>query len=314
MDERTVNGADVIVVGGGPAGLTAALYLARFRRKVLVVDSGSSRVASIPTSHNYPGFVDGVHGKTLLANLEAQLRHYPVQRLQSTVHRIAKESRSDDTAAGFRVEWMGGSAQAPFVLLATGVADVPPDMPHAREALDKGLLRYCPVCDAYEASGKQVGVYARDEGGVGEALYLRHFSPHVTLFLQEGEPGLGAAARERLRAGGVGWEPEPVCAIRAAGLQVALRHGDRETLCDTLYCALGVRVHSSLAQQLGARADAQGYLEVDRHHQTTVAGLYAIGDVSQGLNQIAVAAGAAAIASAAVHNALHGRTTQRDTA
>lgn len=301
--------ADAIVIGGGPAGLTAALYLARFRRSVIVVDGGDSRVSKIPRSHNYPGFVDGVPGHTLLETLGAQLERYPVRRVQAYVERIAR--RDDQSAGGneaptsrFQVDWNGGSAVAAQIFLATGLSDNAPDMPYLREALQKGLLRYCPVCDAYEAVGQRIGVYARDEAGIAEAEYLRHFSPHVTVFFESGAAAFGAEDRARMRAAGVDWVEEAVEALEPQATQVSVHHGNGRTVCDTLYCALGVQVHSSLARDLGAETDPQGYLVVDAHQATTAPGLYAAGDVSQGLNQIAVAAGGAAIAASAMHRAL----------
>lgn len=297
--------ADAIVIGGGPGGLTGALYLARFRRSVILVDGGASRVASIPRSHNYPGFVGGVPGHSLLETLGRQLGRYPVRRVQAQVQRIERREAGDGSAT-FRVHWADGvTASAPQVLLATGLRDVEPDMPHLCEALAKGLLRYCPVCDAYEAIDQRVGVYGRGEAAIGEAIYLRHFSPHVTVFFAQGAAdALDDAGRERLRAAGVKWVEAPVDELQPQDRQVAVHHGADRTLCDTLYCAMGVQVHSGLAQALGAQVDALGYLQVDAHQATTVPGLYAVGDVAQGLNQIAVAAGGAAIAASAMHRAL----------
>lgn len=296
--------AEVIVIGAGPGGLTAALYLARFRRSVIVIDAGGSRVESIPRSHNYPGFVGGIPGHSLLATLREQLERYPVQQVRAKVRRIERMNGEGGEPGGLRVHWDGGSAQAQKVLLATGLRDVEPDMPHLRDALAQGLLRYCPVCDAYEAVNQHIGVYGRDEAGIGEAIYLRHFSPHVTLFCELGGGALDAAAREQLRDAGVAWVEEPVEALLPQEHRVVVKHGPSRTVCDTLYCALGVRVHSDLAQSLGAEVDETGYLQVDAHQATTVPGLYAVGDVSQGLNQIAVAAGGAAIAASAIHRAL----------
>lgn len=299
--------ADAIVIGGGPAGLTAALYLARFRRSVIVVDGGDSRVSKIPRSHNYPGFVDGVPGHTLLETLRAQLERYPVHRVQAQVERIARRKGADGNEAQtspFQVHWGGGSAWTSQIFLATGLSDRAPEMPHLREALQKGLLRYCPVCDAYEAVGQRIGVYARDEAGIAEAQYLRHFSPHVTVFFEAGAAAFGAEDRARMDAAGVDWVEEAVQALEPQATQVSVHHGYGRTVCDTLYCALGVQVHSSLARDLGAEVDPEGYLVVDAHQATTVPGLYAAGDVSQGLNQIAVAAGGAAIAASAMHRAL----------
>lgn len=303
--------SDVLVIGGGPAGLTAALYLARFRRSVVLVDAGDSRVAKIPRSHNYPGFVDGIPGHSLLETLRAQMQRYPIRTVRAAIERIGRVAPADGVSGPaegrgfFHAHWRGGgSVRAPFVLLATGVEDIPPPMPHVRQALEDGLLRYCPVCDAYEAIGQAIGVIAEGTHGVGEAIYLRHFSADVTLFLAPGDAVLSDDDRERLVRAGIRWTQAPVDAIRREGDRVVIHHAGGSSACDTLYCALGLQIHAGLAAGLGAALDASGYVVVDAHGATTVPGLYAAGDVAQGLNQIAVAAGGAAIASSAIHLAL----------
>lgn len=290
--------ADAVVVGGGPAGLMAAIYLARFRRSVVLVDAGHSRIEKIPRSHNYPGFVEGIPGAKVRDMLRAQLRSYPVRILETFVERAERMPQ------GFRLATQQGPIAARRMLLATGVTDIPPAMPHVRAALEAGVLRYCPVCDAYEVVGKAVGVYANGPAGVAEAIYLRHFSADITLFMAQGGPGLAAEERSRLAEAGIRWNDAPVDAIRRSGERVELMHAGTRTLCDTLYCALGLTVHSQIAVALGASVDDTGYVQVDAHHATSVPGLYAAGDVSTGLNQIAVAMGGAAIAASAIHREL----------
>ena len=289
---------DVIVIGGGPAGLTAALYLARFRRSVLLLDAGQSRLSKIPRSHNYPGFAEGVTGTSLLAMLREQTLRYAVHSGAVRVDSVQRRG------AGFEVGWAGGSARARQLLLATGVTDITPAMPYVLEALRAGVLRYCPVCDGYEAIDQAVGVIADGAAGVGEALYLRHFTPHITLFMEQGAAALDEDARRRLAEAGIAWADEPLDAIRHWEGRVTVRHGERETACDSLYCALGLEIHAGLAQQLGAQTDGDGYLVVDSHHASTVPGLWVAGDVSQGLNQITVAMAGGAIAAAAMHRQL----------
>jgi thioredoxin reductase (NADPH) len=289
---------DAIVVGGGPAGLVAATYLARFRRRVLLVDAGSSRVATIPRSYNYPGFADGLPGVQLLASLRAQVDRYAVDTASGLVEQAERRG------SGFRVDWPGGSAVGRTLLLATGASDIAPDMPYAVDALRDGLLRYCPVCDGFEVVDKAVGVLVNGSSGVHEALYLRHFTPHLTVFRAGAGVQVGEDERRQLAAGGIVLASEPAGSIRMWDSRITVRHGDTETACDSVYCALGMRVHSDLATRLGAEADGDGYLAIDRHHRTTVRGLYAAGDVAQGLNQISVAEGGAAIAASAMHLAL----------
>ena len=293
------NGWDAVVIGGGPAGLTGALYLARFRRSVLLLDDGRSRAARIPRSHNYPGFADGVPGAELVSTIRRQAQAHGVA---TAPHRVVSIVRQD---AGFELGWDGGGAFCRKLLLATGVSDVEPGIPHEPEALMRGVLRYCPVCDGYEVSGRAVGLLLDGPMHVGEALYLRHFTSEVTVFLASKMPRLPAVQSRQLSEAGI----EVVHVgdrrdVEFCSGGVTIRQGDRAFFCHALYVALGLNIHTALATALGASRDHEGYLSVDRHHQTSVAGLYAAGDVAQGLNQICVATGAAAIAASAMHLAL----------
>jgi thioredoxin reductase (NADPH) len=295
---------DAMVIGGGPAGLTAALYLARFKRSVALVDAGESRAAKIPLSHNVPGFAGGVAGSALLEAMRRHVDAYPVERIQARVTSI------EPLDGAFDVVWPGGRAIARCVLLATGASDFEPSMPHLGEALREGALRYCPVCDGYEVIGQAVGVLADSAAGVEEALYLRHFTDRVSLFRASADVRFTSRDRQRLTRAGVGLSNALVTSLRLLPEnRVLLQHGDQQAaICDSVYAALGMRVHSDLAAAAGARCVRDGYLVVDRHQRTTLSGLYAAGDVAAGLNQISVAVGGAAVASSAIHRALSGKS------
>ncbi|SDV51172.1 NAD(P)/FAD-dependent oxidoreductase [Chitinasiproducens palmae] len=292
---------DVAVIGGGPAGLIGALDLARLRRRVILFDGGRPRAAMIPVSHNYPGALEGMPGTRLLGTLREQLGRYAVETVHAAVERL--DTREDGDV---EVRWSGGALAVPAVLLATGAADIEPEMPHLAEARRSGHLRYCPVCDGYEVIDQRVGVIVADDAGLGEVSYLRQFTASLTVLLVHGHR-ISEAARRSLRETGTPCFDTVTQAIRAEGAEVIVPHAGGEFRCDSLYCALGMRVHSGLATALGATADAAGYLEIDPHHRTGIPGLYAAGDVAQGLNQITVAFGGAAIAASAIHLDLRAR-------
>ncbi|HJW27517.1 MAG TPA: NAD(P)/FAD-dependent oxidoreductase [Rhodocyclaceae bacterium] len=289
---------DALVVGGGPGGLTGALYLARFRRRVLVVDDGCSRAARIPRSHNMPGYPEGVIGADLVAAIRRQAERYGVEFAAGRVGAL------EHGPEGFAARWGegGAGAQARVVLLATGASDIEPPVPYLSEAVRSGTLRYCPVCDGYEVIDRAVGVIADGPSGVREALYLRSFTPRLTVFAVSPEVCFGDDQRRQLAEAGIILAPEPVTSIRLWKGAVTVCHGDRETSCDSIYSALGMHIHSELA--LDAERDDDGYLLTDRHQKTSIDGLYAVGDVALGLNQISVAIGGAAVAAAAMHLAL----------
>ena len=141
---------DCLIVGGGPAGLTAAIYLSRFLLDILVVDAGNSRAGMIPCTRNHAGFPDGITGKELIARMKAQAQLYGTKIKEDRVTRVDPEGEL------FRATWGSGSAVAKTVLLATGVTNRRPPMDEALhdDALARGLIRYCPICDGYDVTDK----------------------------------------------------------------------------------------------------------------------------------------------------------------
>lgn len=293
---------DCVIVGGGPAGLTAAIYLARFRRKIAIVDAGRSRLGLIPISHNYPGFPQGVNGKDLLNKLRLQLDAHDVHVNFCTAREI--KSRDDGT---FLVNVDGVWIHTKTVLVATGSKDVRPDMVHLEAAILEGCVRYCPVCDGFEAIGKKVAVLGAGEHGVAEAIFVRHFADDLTLITTDFSVTLTEIDRDRLRGKNIdvldGHGASLAFDATGRAIEVELLDGSAHRF-DVLYSALGLMVNSKLAADLGARRDRDGQLLVDMHFQTTVGGLYCAGDVVQGLNQITIACGQAAAAATAIHNRL----------
>jgi thioredoxin reductase (NADPH) len=300
---------DTLVIGGGPGGLTAGVYLRRFTRNVALVDKGRSRLRLIPVSHNYPGFPEGVPGYSLLDNLQAQLERYGGSMMRGEVTSlrledghfvatyVAEDAREEDEATEIR---------ALTVLLATGVADAGLPIESWREAVANGAVRLCPVCDGFDVIDKKIAVATAEVNPVGHALFMRTFSADVTLF-ERGSPSmLTDEDRRQLDAAQVRYIDSPLKGVTMSAAMKPLLHTEdgREFGCDVFYPMLGENARSELAVALGAQTAQCQELVVDRHQCTTVPGLYAIGDVVQGLNQIAVAAGQAAVAATRIHNSL----------
>jgi thioredoxin reductase (NADPH) len=289
---------DCIVIGGGPAGLTAAIYLARFNRAVTVIDSGDSRARLIPKSHNYPGFADGIAGEELLRRLREQAASFGVRLIEGHAERLQKD------ATGFAVSWTGGDLASSGVILATGLVDKCPPIPRLADAIHQGLVRYCPICDGLEASDQRIAVLGHAADACGKALFLRSFSKTVSLLTPDGSRP-GESDCNELDDAGVARPLAPVTSIDHGEGAVTVTLADRQRLTfDTLYPVLGCEVRSQLATALGASHNKTGCLKVNDHQQTTVTGLYAIGDVVSDLHQIAVATGHAAIAATHLHHAL----------
>jgi len=291
---------DCLIVGGGPAGLIAATYLGRFRRNAVLVDSGASRASWIPVSHNVLGFSEGVKGPALLEALREQADKYGVRRLAGQIERI------DIQPQGFLAAWKDGAIRAVKVLLATGGLDVEPQIADARSLVEAGLIRHCPICDAYEATGKRIALVAYGHCRIKEALLLRGYTDDLTVLTLGHPTQLSEDDRRILEDAGIRIVSHAVQKLTRKDDKIAAwTTAQRQPLLfDTVYSALGMHLRSELAIALGAQRDEDGALLVDRHQQTTVAGLYAAGDVVHGLSQVNVAAGEAAIAATAINASL----------
>jgi len=292
--------ADCLVVGGGPAGLTAAIYLARYHLRVQLFDAGASRAALIPCTRNHAGFPDGISGQALVDRMRRQALLAGAELHSGRVDHL-------NLSQGEFVAQIGAtSVRAQTVLLATGVTNHTPPMPsdlHAA-ALAAGRLRYCPVCDGFEVTDQVVAVIGSGARSVKEALFLRSYTADLTLISHDPSHTLDATQRAELMAGGIEVLDGPATDFRleSDGLSVATAVG-RRTFA-SIYPALGSDVHSTLAKTLGAALADEGCIKVDAHQRTSVPGLYAAGDVVSGLDQISHAMGEAGVAATTLRNDL----------
>ncbi|WP_340587973.1 NAD(P)/FAD-dependent oxidoreductase [Erythrobacter alti] len=292
---------DCIIVGGGPAGLTAAIYLARYHLSIRLFDCGTSRAALIPCTHNHAGYPEGIAGTELLARMNAQARKYGVLHENKRVEHLAH------TGEHFIVGTDEGTFTARTVLLATGVFNRhPPGMKDEfhDDALKKGLLRYCPVCDGYEVTDKRVGVIGTGAHGAAEAQFLRGFTRDITLISPDADHDLSGECLSKLEDAGIKRVNGPCgdYAMRDGKLAVETAQGWLEF--DSVYPALGSDVRSELAAAMGADTTEEGCITTDDHLRTSIPGLFAAGDVVLGLDQISHAMGQAGVASTTIRNDL----------
>lgn len=296
---------DTLIVGGGPGGLSAAIYLRRFTRNVALVDKGNSRLGWIPVSHNYPGFPDGINGKLLLDQLRCQLGRYGGHVIPGEISNLRLE---DGLFVGDCIGPDGDLTvmRAHTVLLATGVADAGMPVERWDEAVASGAVRLCPVCDGFDVIDKRIAVATSAVNPVGHALFMRTFSTEVLLFERADESVVNDDEARQLAAANVRHIASPLAGVTLTDdLKPVLHTRDgKDYECDVFYPMLGQSARSGLAAALGAETAECDTLLVDDHCRTSVPGLYAIGDVTRGLNQIAVATGQAAIAATTIHNTL----------
>ena len=292
---------DCLVIGGGPAGLTAAIYLARFHLALKVVDAGDSRAAWIPCTRNHAGFPNGISGVELLDRMKAQAQQFGAAIESERVTRL------DRIDGGFRATWGSGSASARTVLLATGTKNRRPPMDEGLhdEAVARGLIRYCPICDGYEVTDKKLGVIGDGAHGVAEAVFLRSFTADITLIAPDRAHDLAPADQAALAALGIRTVDGPCHAVAALDDAIVVETPRGHHTFDSVYPALGSDVRTKLAGQIGvALGEATGCIVTDAHQRTSVPGAYAAGDVVLGLDQISHAMGEGGVAATTIRNDL----------
>ena len=298
---------DCLVIGAGPAGLTAAIYLARFHLSVLVIDAGRGRAASIPMSHNVSGFPEGISGPTLLARMQEQAQRYGAAVRKGEVSSLRMD---DDVLIANGTNFV---VPARTVLLATGVVNRRPTIPDDLhdEALAQGLLRYCPICDGYEMTDRRIGVIGTGARGLREAEFLRSYSDDVTLIAPDEVHDPDVAKMVPLGDSGIKMVNGPCLRFLLMQDEIIVELPSGRLAFGAIYPALGTDVCSQLARCAGAHLSADGCIAVDRHQRTDVPGLYAAGDVVVGLDQISNAIGQAGVAAAAIRNDLAVRRALR---
>ena len=288
---------DAIIVGGGPAGLSAALILGRCRRRVLVCDSGQPRNAA---SHAMHGFLtrDGIAPGEFLRLAREQLVPYGVEVI------LRQVVDAEVTSGGFEVVLSDGRRlTCRKLLLATGVVDRLPDLEGAKEMYGRSLF-HCPYCDGWESRDRPLAVYGSDHSSVGLALGLKTWSADVVLLT--GGRRLAREEAERLVRNGVAIRREKVARMEGAeGRLERVVFASGEPLERTaMFFHSGAHQRSPLADRLGCEFDRRGAVRTNQFEGTRVPGLYVAGDASDDVQLVVVAAAEGAKAGFAINTAL----------
>ncbi|HEX4922907.1 MAG TPA: NAD(P)/FAD-dependent oxidoreductase [Bdellovibrionales bacterium] len=292
---------DCAIIGGGPGGLVAGIYLRRFQRRTILINGGIPRAAWIPKTHNLLGYERGISGPRLLERLQRQFRKLGPETLSAHA-RLRPLERG-----GFELETGGGSLRARKVILATGIEDHQPNLDNVADLRLRGLLRYCPICDAYEYRGKKITVFARDEHGFKSTMFLSAYTSRLRVVI---EPGceLSRSWAGKLERAGVDVKRGRLAAVEPARMHKASwihLEGQRPFISEVNYIMLGATVNdSAFAHLTGLRRTAEGYLLADRDQKLSKRDLFGVGDCVSHLAQISVAAGHAATAATKIHNEL----------
>lgn len=290
---------DVIIVGGGPAGLSAALILGRCRRRVLLIDSGHPRNAVTPRMHGFLGR-DGRPPGDLRDEGRRELAAYDTVEIWDG--RAVDAVRRPD---GFRVVMEDQRrADARRLILATGLRTDLPTIEGFSEFWGHGV-HHCPYCDGYENGDRPLAVYGPGEAAKGLALELTAWSRDLTLFT-DGPCGLDDPERDRLARNGIRIEERPVARLEGEDgrfARVRLRDGTARE-CAALFFTTGPCIPSPLVERLGCDVSRKGTVPTGDYEETNVPGLYVAGDASRRVQLAIVAAAEGAMAAFAINTEL----------
>jgi thioredoxin reductase len=285
---------DVVIVGGGPAGLSAALVLGRMRRTVLVCDTNDPANA---VSHGIGGLLsrDGMPPHELRAISREQIARYPTVEFRGLqVLEASREGGTFSLLAGD--EWV----RARKVLLAHGLNYALPDIPGIASLWGEAIF-HCPYCHGWEVRDRRIGVIVTSERAVNQTLLLRPLSDDIVVF-QNGNGELDEEALQRLDTCGVPLVEGPVTAVESDGDRVRTVVAGRDpVICDALFIQTELTLRNDLASQLGAKLDGEGAIAVDPAGATDVAGLRAAGDAALPPQAVAAALGCGTVAAYAIN-------------
>jgi thioredoxin reductase (NADPH) len=290
---------EVIVIGGGIAGLSAAIYLGRAERDTLVIDSGRSMAKWEPEVRNYLGFPDGVDGNVLLKYGRRQAKRHKVDFAKDEIKSVARRKE------GFFLRGRRTTYHTNRLLLATGIFHIPPRIPGVKECLGHSMF-FCKDCDGYRVRGKRIAICGANNEAVEYALGMLHYSPCVVVATNAEKPRWSRRHARLLQTYKIPVHREKITRVDHRGCEVrGLRfNGGVEVKIDSIFTTRGDIFHTRLAKSLGARLDREGQIEVDQCLRTSVPRLYAAGCVTPANCQMIIAAGQGAAAAQAINRDL----------
>lgn len=290
---------DCIIVGGGPAGLNAAIVLGRCRRKILIFDTEQYRNRLSHGIHNYLTR-DDILPQDFLQLCQQELEKYSVQRIRKKV--ISAKKNGEDV---FTVKDENGTFYySKKLLIATGLMDTLPDIENIREFFGKSVF-HCPYCDGWEVRDKKIGVYARNKEGWELALALKGWSNDITLYT-DGKKKVKPFQKEYLDANKIPVIVAPIAKLEGekGQLQKIIFKNGEEKDCDALFFVNGYTQQCNIAEAFGCEVSKKGVIVTNRLQQTNIKGLYVAGDASKDMQFVVVAAAEGAKAGVTINKEL----------
>jgi thioredoxin reductase (NADPH) len=271
------NEFEVLVIGGGPAGLSAALYLARYDRMTALFDTGAGRSSWHQINHNYLGFPGGIPARELRERGLQQIAEYDQVLLLK--HKVERLWRDGDM---FRAAGQAGTWSARAVIICTGVVDHFPNFKGWEEYVGRSMF-WCITCDGYTCRGERVVVTGYTNAAAAEALQLSRFTRHLTVLTNSEKCEIDESFQRRLARAGIPLIHDKIVAANGqdGDFQSILLEGGESIELDQLFTQHGATPLTNLAQDIGALISREGYICVDTEQKTNVSGVFAAGDVTR---------------------------------
>lgn len=307
---------DCVIVGGGPAGESAAIYLSRFNRSVAILDRGGGRTCTYEFNENYLGFPFGVRARKLWELGKTQAERFGTKFIDDEVEKIVELStpKDDQETARFKISTKRREILTRSVIIATGVSDLYPNIPDYAKYLGKSLF-WCITCDGYKTRQKSVVLVGDTDEAACTAMQFLNYTSNVTLLTNypPGKAELSSKWRTRLSAGGIHIIEEVInTLIGESGWLTAIEtEAHRAIKADFVFNMQGAIPNNSLATSLGVKVNGEGYIETSDEQRTSVPFVYAAGDVTRMFShQIITAAHEGSMAAQAANYDLY-RPEQR---
>lgn len=290
---------DCIIVGGGPAGLNAAIILGRCRRKVLIFDTEQYRNRYSHGIHNYLTR-DDILPHDFLQLCQRELEKYSVQRMRK---KVINARKNEEDIFSVRDE-NGTIYYSKKLLIATGLVDILPGIEGFKEFYGKSIF-HCPYCDGWEVRDKKIGVYARNKEGWELALVLKTWTNDVSLYT-DGKYKVKPSQKKYLDANEIAVIPAPILKLQGEDGQlkkIIFKNG-QESDCDALFFVNGYSQQCDIAEAFGCEVNKKGVIVTNRFQQTNIKGLYVAGDASKDMQFVVVAGAEGAKAGVTINKEL----------
>lgn len=290
---------DVIIVGGGIAGLSAAIYLGRALRKTLIIDAGRSLARWEPEVHNYLGFPEGIGGPDLLRKGQEQAKQFHAASVEDEIEKAARDE------SGFWLLGKKGEYRCHRLLLATGLYHLPPELPRVNDCLGHSMF-FCKDCDGWRVRGKRIAIVGNNNEAVEYALGMLFYSPCVVVATNGKIPKWDEQHAKWLEEYEISYFTGKIHDVCGEDSQISELHFEsgQAVKVDALFTTRGDVFHNDLAKDLGAALDEEGQIIVNSCMKTNVQGLYASGCITPANCQMIVAAGQGASAAQAINRDL----------